>query len=136
MAPMMFATLDIRRDDYDYDLAGRMFDIWRKASDLILSGDYYPLTPFHRSPAEWVAWQFDHPETGRGLIQGIRLPESPQETSTFHPQGILPGSMYFLENAETGETEEIAGADLIHGGFTFALPKRSGAIWFYRKRTT
>ena len=132
MAPMLFATLDIRRDDYDYALAKRMIDIWRRASDLMLYGDYYPLTPFHRSAEKWVAWQFDCPETGCGLIQGIRFPASPEETFTIHPKGIRPGLMYFLENPETGETRDISGAALIHDGFTFALPPRRGAIWFYR----
>ena len=132
MAPMLSTKLDIRRDDYDYALAKRMIEIWRRASDLMLNGDYYPLTPFHRSAERWVVRQFDSPETGRGLIQGIRLPASPEETATVHPAGISPGSTYFLENAETGETREVSGADLIDDGFTFALPKRSGAIWFYR----
>jgi len=40
--------------------------------------------------------------------------------------------VYFMDNAETGETREISGSDLIDDGFTFALRKRSGAIWFYR----
>ena len=133
MAPMLFATLDIRRDDYDYALAVKMIDIWRRASDLILYGDYYPLTPFHRSAEKWVAWQFDSPETGCGFIQGIRLPESPEETITIHPNGIRPDSMYFLENPETGETRNTSGADLVRDAFTFALPKRSAAIWFYRE---
>jgi len=133
MAPMLSTAMDIRRDEYDYVLARKMIDIWRRASDLMLYGDYYPLTPFHRSAEKWVAWQFDCPEMGCGLIQGIRLPESPEETATIHPKGILPGSMYFLDNAETGETREISGADLIHDGFTFVLAKRSGAIWFYRR---
>ena len=132
MAPMLSTKLDIRRDDYDYALAKSMIDIWRRASDLVLNGDYYPLTPFHRSAERWVVRQFDSPETGRGLIQGIRLPASPEETATVHPAGISPGSMYFLDNAETGETREISGSNLINDGFTFALPKRSGAIWFYR----
>ena len=90
MAPMLFATLDIRRDDYDYALARKMIAIWRRASDLILYGDYYPHTPFHRSAEQWVAWQFDCPETGCGLVQGIRFPASPQETLTIHPKGIRP----------------------------------------------
>ena len=46
---MLSTKLDIRRDDYDYTLAKSMIDIWRRASDLMLNGDYYPLTPFHRS---------------------------------------------------------------------------------------
>ena len=109
-----------------------MIAIWRRASDLILYGDYYPHTPFHRSAEKWVAWQFDSPETGRGLVQGIRLPASPEETLTIHPKG-RPDARYFFENAETGETRDIAGKDLIRDGFTFALPARSGAIWFYRR---
>jgi len=133
MAPMLHAALDIRRDDYDYALVGKMIGIWRKAADLLLYGDYYAHTPFHHSAEEWVAWQFDCPETGCGLIQGIRLPKCPAGTITVHPKGTRPDAMYFFENPETDETRNIFGADLIHNGFTFALPKRSGAIWFYRR---
>ncbi len=41
MAAMLFATLDIRRDDYDFALAVKMIDVWRKAAGLLLYGDYY-----------------------------------------------------------------------------------------------
>ena len=51
MAPMLFLTLDIRRDDYDDALGRRMIAIWRRASNLLLHGDYYPLTPFSRAPS-------------------------------------------------------------------------------------
>ena len=39
---------------------------------------------------------------------------------------------YAFENAETGETRDHAGEELIRQGFTLSLPARSGAIWFYR----
>ena len=133
MAPMLFAALDIRRDDYDYALARKMISIWRKASNLLVYGDYYPHTPFHHSAAEWVAWQFDCPETGCGFIQGIRLPACPAETITIQPKAIHPDATYAFENAETGEAMDISGADLLREGFTLALPARSGAIWFYRR---
>jgi alpha-galactosidase len=138
MAPMLFATLDIRRDDYDYPLAVKMIDLWRKASDLILYGDYYQHTPFHRSSEQWVAWQFDSPENGQGLLQGIRLPASPQETLTIHPKVHSdkdhpgPDTTYYFENPETGETRQISADVLIRDGFTFDQPARSGSIWFYR----
>ncbi len=134
MAPLFSTALDIRRDDYDYALAMRMIDIWRRASELLLYGDYYPLTAFHRSAEKWVAWQFDSPETGYGLIQGIRLPACPEETITVRPRGICGTSAYVLENSETGETEEKPGSTLIRHGLTLALPKRSAAIWFYRRK--
>ena len=132
MGPMMFVGLDIRRDGYDYTLVKEMIDIWRRASGLMLYGDYYPLTPFHHSPDRWVARQFDCPETGSGYIQGIRFPAAPHESLTISPQGIIPDSIYFWENPETGEEREISGEELINDGFTFTLPRRSGAIWFYR----
>ncbi len=105
MAPMLFVSLDIRRDDYDYSLARKLIAIWRRAADLFLYGDYTPHTPFHRSAQAWVAWQFDCSETGCGLIQGIRLPEAPDETLTVYPQGLQSEATYRFENAETGETQ-------------------------------
>jgi alpha-galactosidase len=133
MAPMLALGMDIKRDDYDWALSKKMIAIWRRASDLILYGDYYPHTPFARSPDKWVAWQFDSPERGRGFIQGIRLPAAEEGTLTIHPKGIDPNALYVFENDETSETKNIAGKDLIQTGFTFTLPARSGAIWFYRR---
>lgn len=131
MAPMLFATLDIRRDDYNFGLAAKMIAIWRRAAELMLHGDYYPHTPFHKSAERWVAWQFDSPETGLGFVQGIRLPKAPEATLTIHPCGIRADADYRFENPETGETLRLTGDVLTHDGFTFALPPRNAAIWLY-----
>ena len=133
MAPMLFTTFDIRRDDYDFALAVKMIAIWRRATDLLLYGDYYPLTPYHRTPRQWVARQFDRPEEGRGLVQAIRLPAAPEETLAVFPQGLVPDAVYSFENPETGETRTLTGTALQQNGFAFALPKRAGAIWFYQR---
>jgi alpha-galactosidase len=133
IGPMFFLTLDIRRDDYDYDLVRQMIPIWRRASGTMLFGDYYPLTPFHRSDQGWCVRQFDSTDTNQGFVQGIRFPASPDETFTAHLQAIQPEATYRFENVETGESKEIAGDDLMHSGFTFKLPPRSGAIWFYQR---
>ena len=97
----------------------------------MLNADYYPLTPFHRSAERWVVRQFDCPETGRGFIQGIRLPASAEATLTVRPKAIRSGVTYRFENAETGDKRCLSGAALIREGFPFTLPPRSGAIWFY-----
>jgi len=134
IAPMLFATLDIRRDDYDFALAVKMIAIWRQVADFFLTGDFYPLTPYHRSPGQWVARQFDRPEEGRGFIQGIRLPKAPAETLVVYPQGLRPDVLYRFENPETGETRELTGAAVQQHGFVFALPPRAGAIWLYQQQ--
>ncbi len=138
-APMLFATLDIRRADYDFALARQMLAIWRRAADLLLYGDYYPLTPHPHSPDHWVARQFDSPETGAGLVQAIRLPAAPAPTApgpaashTVHLRGLDPAATYQFEEAETGATRVVAAATLSQAGFTFTLPPRAGSLWFYR----
>jgi alpha-galactosidase len=131
MAPMLFATMDIRREDYDFAVVRNMIAIWRKAVDLMLYADYYPHTPFHKDAAKWVAWQFNRPESGEGFVQGIRLPTAPEDTLTVQLKGILPDANYVFTNDETGETKLIAGEALIRDGFTLSLPARSGVIWFY-----
>lgn len=125
--------LDIRRTDYDYLLAGKLIEMWRRAADLLLYGDYYPHTPFQRSADAWVARQFDLPERACGFIQAIRLPAAPQAHFTMYVEGLELAHHYYFENPESGETQAIAGEDLLRDGFTFALPARSGAIWFYRR---
>ena len=132
MAAMMFPILDIRRDDLDYGLAGKMIAVWRRAAPIMLSGDYYPHTAFHRSAGKWVAWQFDCPEELRGFIQAIRLPECPEETLVVRPEALRPDAVYLFENPESGEQRELPGQAVLRDGFAFALPKREGAVWFYR----
>ena len=132
MAPMLFATLDIQRDDYDFALARQMIAIWRRAAGLLLHGDYYPHTPFHHGAGGWVAHQFDSPETGRGLIQAIRLPGSPREKLTVYPKGLRPEATYAFEESETGETRNTDGEAVMRDGLALMLTPRSGAIWFYQ----
>jgi alpha-galactosidase len=134
MTPMLALALDIRPDTYDFTVSLRMTAVWRKAANLLLNGDYYALTPAGKSPERWVARQFDDPETGQGLIQGIRLAACPDERLTVPLHGLDPEATYSLENTESGETREIGGSTLVRAGFTFELAKRSGAIWFYKKK--
>ncbi len=132
MAPMLFCTIDIKRDDYDFALMRKMVGVWRSVGQMIVQGDYYALTPYHRSDKEWVALQFDCPEWGTGFLQGIRLPQCEKPTLTVRPQAILPEALYALHNPETGETKRLLGSDLLRDGFTFELPARAGAVWRYR----
>ena len=133
MAAMLFFSIDIRRDNYDFALGKKMIDIWRKAAPFFLHGDYYPITPFSRSAEKWVVWQFDCPEYGEGVLQGIRHTACPDETFTVYPQGLQPETDYLFENPETGEQLHRAGAAVLRDGFPLFLPRRSGVIWFYRR---
>ncbi|MCX7803724.1 MAG: alpha-galactosidase, partial [Planctomycetota bacterium] len=132
--PMMIPCLDIRRDDYDYGTVREMLRIWKRVAPLMLEGDYYALTPIHRSPEKWAARQFDRPEAGDGFVQAIRLPKAPEESMLVHPKGLRPDAIYVFENPESGETRRLRGDRAMAEGLVFSLPPREGAIWFYRAK--
>ena len=51
---------------------------WRKAADYML-GDYYPLTPYSLAEDGWMAWQFDRPDLGEGMVQAFRRAQSHED---------------------------------------------------------
>lgn len=134
MAGMLATAFDIRGDSGHHGLSRQMIAVWRRAAPTILFGDYHPLTPFSREADRWVVRQFDCPERGEGLIQGIRLQECPTAAITVHPRALRRQARYLLHNLETGQSLESTGAALADAGFTLALPPRSGSIWFYEVR--
>ena len=85
-----------------------------------------------RAPKNGLYGSLTRLKARRGFIQGIRLAECPQESISVTPLGISASRLYVFENKETGQVLEIPGAKLAGEGFTFTLPKRSAAIWFYR----
>lgn len=66
MAAMLFAKLDIRHNDCDFETARWMIEVWCSAANLLLSGDYYAHMPFHKDAGQRVVWQFNRPEAGCG----------------------------------------------------------------------
>ena len=58
----------------------------------------------------------------------------PEATRVVHPKALVPDVVYRFENPETGELRELTGAAVQRDGFAIALPKREGAIWFYRQQ--
>jgi hypothetical protein len=117
-----------------------MVGIWRTVADLLLDGDYYPLTPPGRSGKEWVAWQFNRPDDLNdrpgpdGFVQAIRLAGSDDERTTIRLKGLRPELVYALHEAESGQRREVPGATLMDEGFVFELPRRQGSIWTYSEK--
>lgn len=58
---MLAPALDINRADNDFGTLRKMVGYWRSVADILLEGDYYPLTPPGRTGKKWVIWQFNRP---------------------------------------------------------------------------
>ncbi len=98
-------------------------------------GDYYPLTAYSQDQTVWMAWQFDRPEQGDGMVQVFRRGESIYELARLRLRGLEPDAVYTLSNLDVAGTTEMAGRELQAHGLPVAIKDRPGsAIITYAKK--
>lgn len=132
MAPSLIACWDVRRESNDYEALRRLTAQFEKVAPAYL-GDYYPLTSYSLSKDVWMAWQFDQPEKGEGVVQVFRREGSAYETARFKLHGLKAAANYVVENIDGG-SETWTGAELMESGLPVAIAKQSAALVFAYKR--
>jgi alpha-galactosidase len=128
------ACFDVRRHDLDYDMIRRVLGQWRRYADYYF-GDYYPLTAYNLDATAWIAWQFDVPEKGEGMVQAFRRAESVYEAARFPLRGLDPEADYVLTNLDSGDSQTRAGRELLDAGLAVPITEKPGSVVItYRKR--
>ncbi len=130
MAPAVTAMVQYNDSDEIFEVGRTMEPIWRRAAEIMLSGDYYPLTECRKSAEDYYAMQFNDPAHKIGFFQVLRNNACEEESFTVMPFDIESDATYSFENMETGEAFTLLGKDFAEG-YTVSIPKRSGQIWFY-----
>jgi len=133
IAPMTGLGYDTRRKDYDYALLRTLVAEWKQVVPNMY-GDYWPLTPWRAESDAWIAWQFDRPEAGQGVVQAFRRPESPYESARFHLRGLDAKASYEIRNVDVKGTRKLTGRDLMNKGLLVTIPTRPGAAIIFYKR--
>ena len=111
----------------------RGIEQWRSVAANYL-GDYYPLTAYDSSDSSWMAWQFDRPEAGEGLIQAFRRSSSAFDSAQLQLRGLDAGARYEVKNIDTGNTQLLSGKELMKAGLRISLTeKTSTALLTYRR---
>lgn len=124
---------DLRREDIDYALLRKLIEQWRAYSPNFL-GDFYPLTPYSLDQDRWIAWQFDRPEQGEGVIQAFRRAESPYESARFRLQALEPEALYSVKNVDDAKSLEMTGKALMEEGLLVKMQDRpAAAVIIYAK---
>ncbi len=118
---------------FDYLTCIRMANEWRQIADDLL-GDYYPLTPYTLADDTWMAWQYDLPEKGRGVVQAFRHSASPYEAARFKLRGLDADANYQLRNFDVDGTKTISGRELMDPGLLVTLTNTpDSAVINYRR---
>ncbi|HPM80856.1 MAG TPA: GH36 C-terminal domain-containing protein, partial [Candidatus Anammoximicrobium sp.] len=101
----------------------------------LMMADYYPLTPYSRELNQWIAWQFDRPETGEGAVQAFRRSQSADDVVRLKLRGLDPGADYVLTDWDSGESQTIGGRELRDEGLAVSIRGQPGsAVIVYKKK--
>jgi len=125
--------IDVRLKDLDYAAMRRLISQWRQIAPNYY-GDFYPLTPWTRDDTAWMAWQFDRPESGEGMVQVFRRHNSFYESASFRLLGLDAEADYVVSNLDTGAQERRSGRGLLTDGLPVAIATKPGvSIRTYRR---
>ena len=99
----------------------------KKVAPIMLYGDYYPLTPYSLTNSVWMAWQFDRPEQGDGVVQAFRRGNCDEPTRTFQLNGLDPSAHYKITNFDVKGSFKLSGRELMEHGLTVEIKDKPGA---------
>jgi len=132
--PLGILSWDMRDLKLPYADLRRAVRQWREYAD-DYGGDFYPLTPCSLGADVWLAWQYNRPEAGRGVVQGFRRAESIYETARVHLRGLDPAARYLITDLDQpADQQMVMGRALMDSGLELAISSRPGsAILTYEK---
>ena len=124
-APSLGSGIDVREKGIDYAELRRLFGAWRDIGKFYY-GDYYPLTPYSQADDAWIAWQFNRPESGDGMIQVFRRPKSGEDSKVLILRGLDTSATYEVtqfEGKNALSVNKFLGTKLTTTGVKLTLTK-------------
>jgi alpha-galactosidase len=133
VSPSLGCGFDMRVKELDYAALRRLVGQWRQINANYY-GDFWPLTPWTRDTSAWMAWQFDRPEAGEGMVQAFRRHDSFYQAARLKLRGLEPEARYRVANFDTAAEQVMSGRELLDKGLPVAISEQPGAANFsYRK---
>jgi alpha-galactosidase len=134
VSPSLGFGIDMRVREIDYAALRRLIGQWREMNPNYY-GDFYPLTTWSRDDQVWIAWQFDRPEQGEGVVQAFRRDKSSYVSARLKLRGLEPAARYVVANLDTPNArQELTGSDLTDKGLLVEIHSRpAAAVIVYRK---
>jgi alpha-galactosidase len=133
MCPALAGTWDLRSKEIPYDLLRRLLAQWRRVGNYYF-GDYYPLTPYSLATDVWLAWQFDRPDLGEGMVQTFRRSNSSYESARFKLRGLDPEARYAVDDVDAPGAQGMTGRELMEHGLMVNVKDQPGAAIILYKR--
>ena len=127
MADALISGIDSQSNDVDFARLRVLFAQWRQVAPNYY-GDYYPLTEYSTANDCWMAFQFDRPEEGAGMVQAFRRPDSPYTAVVLPLRGLDKDANYTVRDIDREETRTYTGAQLLETGLPVDIATKPGAV--------
>jgi alpha-galactosidase len=99
-------------------------------------GDYYPLQHGIAGNSFWVAYQFDRPDLGEGMVLVFRQEGANRDTIVLKLPGLNGAATYDLTFVDDGTMKSLTGAALAQTGLECTLDTAPrSALVTYRRRS-
>ncbi len=125
--------IDVRVKELDYATMRRLIGQWRRIAPHYY-GDFYPLTAWSRDDTVWMAWQFDRPEAGCGMIQAFRRHNSIYESARLRLLGLEADAEYTFSDIDSGASGSHKGQVLLDEGLTVTIGDKPGVVTLVYER--
>jgi alpha-galactosidase len=112
--------------DYDLDLCRKLLNEYLSLRPFFY-GDYYSLTPYGLDPKTWMAWQFNRPDLGAGILQAFRRPECADKSANYKLFDLDPETNYTVTDLGIPGSRIISGHKLMIEGIQVTIPDSPGA---------
>ncbi len=131
LAPSLGISFDFNHpEQVDWRLFRQRVQTWRKVAP-IFYGDYYPLMEWSKREEDWIAWQFNCPQAGDGLLQAFRRKDSSETAQILRLHGLDPQARYELADIEPENpafgVRKMSGKELMENGLTVQIKSQPGA---------
>jgi len=112
---------DADANNFDFKRAQAILTKYRSVAPLFV-GAWYPLLPYSRDPAVWMASQYHRPDLEQGVVLAFRHDNNTEPTKTLKLYGLTPTAMYELYYNSTGQKTRHIGTELMQG-LSLTIPK-------------
>jgi alpha-galactosidase len=130
----LMTSWDVRDQKLDYKSLRKLeAEFWRTAP--FFKGDYYPLTPFSAAARTWMAWEFNRPEHGDGMVQAFRRDQADQATGSFRLHNLDARAQYAVSDLDESNSFTASGKDLMNKGLLVQIRSKPGASVIVYTRT-
>lgn len=91
-------------------------------------GDFYPLTEYTQNDDAWMAYQFDLPAEGEGIVVVLKRPASEFAQASFPLKALSSNAHYEITDLDNATMQIRSGAQLSSNGLETRLLKQPDSV--------